>query len=125
MSPYQPIFHEYNKNLIERAKANRKEMTPAARRMWYDILKNLPLRFLKQRVIGNYIVDFYCAACHLVIEVDGDSHFSEEAIAYDSERTAYFESLGIWVVRFTNTEVLQNPDGVFEQLKQFIFRPPS
>jgi very-short-patch-repair endonuclease len=90
MSPFQPVFHDYNKNLIERARANRKEMTPAERRMWFDILKNLPYRFLKQRVIGNYIADFYCAAHQLVIEVDGDSHFNEEAIAYDLERTLTF-----------------------------------
>jgi very-short-patch-repair endonuclease len=120
MSPFQPVFHDYNKNLIERARANRKEMTPAERRMWFDILKNLPYRFLKQRVIGNYIADFYCAAHQLVIEVDGDSHFNEEAIAYDLERTAYFFSLGIRVIRFTNNEVLQNSDGVFQEIKQIL-----
>jgi very-short-patch-repair endonuclease len=120
MPPYHPIFHEYNKNLIDRAKDNRKEMSPAERRMWYDILKNLPYRFLRQRVIGNYIVDFYCAAYQLAIEVDGDSHYTEEAIAYENERTAYFAALGIRVVRFTNDEVLQNPDGVMEELKRVL-----
>jgi very-short-patch-repair endonuclease len=117
MSPFRLLFHEYNKNLIDRAKANRREMTPAERRMWYDILKNLPYRFLRQRVIGNYIPDFYCTSRHLIIEVDGDSHYATEAQAYDAERTAFFESLGIRVVRFTNDEVMENPDGVFEQLK--------
>jgi very-short-patch-repair endonuclease len=117
MSPFRPLFHEYNKDLIDRAKTNRREMTPAERRMWYDILKNLPYRFLRQRVIGNYIPDFYCASRHLIIEVDGDSHFTSEAQAYDAERTAFFDSLGIRVVRFTNDDVLGNPNGVFEQLK--------
>lgn len=115
-----PRFHDYNKNLIERAKANRREMTPAERRMWYDILKHLPFRFLRQRVIGNYIADFYCASNQLVIEVDGDSHFNEEAQAYDEARTAYFYGLGIHVVRFTNEEVMGNPDGVFESLKNLL-----
>jgi very-short-patch-repair endonuclease len=117
MSAYRPIFHEYNKDLIDRARNNRKDMTPAERRMWYDILKNLPYRFLRQRVIGNYIADFYCASKHMVVEVDGDSHFTTEALAYDAERTAYFESLDIRVIRFTNDDVIGNSDGVFEQLK--------
>jgi very-short-patch-repair endonuclease len=117
MSAYRPIFHEYNKALIDRARNNRKDMTPAERRMWFDILKNLPYRFLRQRVIGNYIADFYCASKHLVVEVDGDSHFTPEALAYDAERTAYFDSLGIRVIRFTNDDVIGNSDGVFEQLK--------
>lgn len=88
--------------------------------MWYDILKNLPYRFLRQRVIGNYIADFFCASRQLIIEVDGDSHFTNEATAYDAERIAYFESLGISVVRFTNDEVMSNPDGVFEKVKDLL-----
>jgi very-short-patch-repair endonuclease len=117
MSPFRPLFHDYNKELIERAKSNRHEMTPAEKRMWFDILKNLPYRFLRQRVIGNYIPDFYCASCNLIIEVDGDSHFNDEAARYDKERSAYFESLGISTIRFTNDEILENPDGVYEELK--------
>lgn len=120
MSSFKPQFHDYNKNLIERAKEHRRDMTPAERRMWYDILKNLPFRFLRQRVIGNYIADFYCAAKQLIIEVDGDSHFSEEAIAYDRERTTYFSGLNIKVVRFRNDEVLGNPDAVFEELSSLL-----
>ena len=114
------MFYDYNKNLLDRAKANRKEMTTAEKRMWYDVLKNLPYRFLRQRVIGNYIPDFYCAAHKLVIEVDGDTHFTEEAIEYDNERTAYFRSLGIRTVRFTNDEVLKNTNAVFEELKRIL-----
>jgi very-short-patch-repair endonuclease len=114
------MFHDYNKNLIGRAKANRREMTPAERRMWFDILTHLPYRFLRQRVIGNYIADFYCASRKVIIEVDGDSHLTEEAIVYDSERTAYFASLGIRVVRFTNDEVMSNPDGVYGRLQDLL-----
>ncbi len=117
MSPQRPYFLDYNRDLIERAKSNRHEMTPAERCMWYAILKNLPYRFLRQRVIGNYIVDFYCASHHLVIEVDGNSHFTDEAIAYDEERTNYLQGLGIRVVRYTNDEVMGNTDAVYEDLK--------
>ena len=91
-------------------------MTPAERRMWFDIIPNLPQKFLRQRVIGNYIVDFYCASKKLVIEIDGDSHFSNDAEKSDEVRTAYLESLGIRVVRYTNDDVLTNPDGVLKDL---------
>jgi very-short-patch-repair endonuclease len=114
------MFHDYNRSFIERARENRKEMTPAERRMWYDILKNLPFKFMRQRVIGNYIVDFYCASKHLIIEVDGNSHFTPESQAYDKERTLFFESLGIHVVRFTNDEVLGNVDAVLMNLDNLL-----
>lgn len=126
MSPYRPMFHDYNGELIQRAKDNRREMTPAERRMWYAILKNLPYRFLRQRVIGNYIVDFYCASRQLAIEVDGDTHFTAEAIAYDEERTKFLEGMGIRVIRYTNDEVMHNAEGVYEDLKnQLENRSPS
>ncbi len=91
-------------------------MTPAERRMWFDIIPNLPQKFLRQRVIGNYIADFYCASKKLVIEIDGDSHFSNDAEKSDEVRTAYLESLGIRVVRYTNDDVLTNQDEVFKDL---------
>ncbi len=120
------MFHDYNKDLIPRAKDNRHEMTPAERRMWYAILKNLPYRFLRQRVIGSYIVDFYCAARQTAIEVDGNSHFTEDARAYDEERTKCLEGMGIRVIRYTNDEVMQNADSVYEDLKkQLENEPPS
>lgn len=115
-----PCFFDYNKALIEHARANRKDMPLAERRMWYDIIPNLPVRFLRQRVIGNYIADFYCASKKLVIEVDGDSHYTDEAREYDRERTAFFNSLGIRVMRYPNNEVIENPDGVLEDLKRII-----
>jgi very-short-patch-repair endonuclease len=116
MSAQITHFFDYNRKLIERARENRKNMTPAERRIWYDIIPTLPLKFLRQRVIGNYIADFYCASKKLVIEIDGNSHFSNDAEKYDEVRTAYLESLGIRVVRYTNDEVLTNPDEVMKDL---------
>jgi very-short-patch-repair endonuclease len=72
------------------------------------------------RVIGNYIADFYYASRKLVIEVDGDSHFSDDAQEYDRIRTDYFESLGIRVVRYTNDDVHGNPDEVLKDLFGFL-----
>ena len=71
-------------------------------------------------MIGNYIADFYCASKKLVIEVDGDSHFSDDAQEYDRIRTDYFEALGIRVVRYTNDDVLGNPDEVLKDLLRIL-----
>jgi very-short-patch-repair endonuclease len=116
MSPNVTRFFDYNKALIERARDNRKVMNMAERRMWYEIVPNLPFTIMRQRVIGNYIADFYCASKMLVIEVDGDSHYTDDAQGYDRIRTDYFESLGIQVIRYTNDEVLGNPDEVLKDL---------
>jgi very-short-patch-repair endonuclease len=120
MSPQITRFFDYNKALIERARDNRKAMTMAERRMWHEIIPNLPARVMRQRVIGNYIADFYCASKKLVIEVDGDSHYSDVAQGYDRIRTDYFESLGIRVVRYTNDNVLGNPDEVMKDLLRIL-----
>lgn len=69
----------------------RKEMTRAEKKLWFDFLKDSEYRFLRQRVIDNYIVDFYCSFLNLVIELDGDSHYEEGAQEYDSERTEILE----------------------------------
>jgi very-short-patch-repair endonuclease len=81
-----------------------------------DCLKHLPYKFRRQRPFGKFIVDFYCSELKLVIEVDGDSHFSPEAAAYDCERTLYLESLGLHVLRFTNVDVLYRLDDVKDRI---------
>ena len=68
----------YNKSNIPLAKTLRKNMTPWERKLWYDFLRGYPIRFQRQKAIGNYITDFYCAKAHLVIELDGSGHYSEE-----------------------------------------------
>jgi len=106
----------YTRNLIPRAREMRTNMTEPEKRMWYQCLKQLPYRFRRQRPLGSYIVDFYCAAHKLIIEIDGDSHASDGAQEYDAERTAYLQGLGLRVVRFSNREVMENLDGVYERL---------
>ena len=71
-------------------------------------------KFLRQKPIGNYIVDFYCAELHLAIEIDGDSH--AEAIEYDTTRTADLAAFGISLIRYTNDEILNNLDGVYDDM---------
>jgi very-short-patch-repair endonuclease len=96
----------------------RKEMTAAEKLFWSKVahrqFKNL--KFRKQHGIGQYIVDFYCPEQKLIIEIDGDSHFTEIAKKEDEKRTQYLESFGYKVIRYNNLEVLNNINGVFEDL---------
>jgi len=113
----------YNKKLTERAKELRKNMTPAEKKIWHEVLRNRQfenLRWLRQRPIDNFIVDFYCAKLKLVLEIDGDSHFTEDNKIYDEERTKILEQYGLTVIRFTNKEVMQNMSGVYQTLLQQI-----
>ena len=114
--PYSPQYLPYNKKLVDRAKELRKNMTPAEKKLWHEFLKYCDDRFWRQRPIDHFIVDFYCPARYLVIEIDGASHDSDEAQAYDEERTKVLEGYGLTVLRFTNQEVLENFEGVCEAI---------
>ena len=114
-------FHlPYNPRLVERAKEFRKNMTPAEKRLWNHYLKKFRYRVLRQRPIDNFIVDFYCAELKLVIEIDGDSHFTNDGKTYDLERTTNLEGYGLRVIRFTNNEVLNNIERVCQQIEKTI-----
>lgn len=119
-------FHlPYNSDLVPRAKELRQNMTPAEKKLWYEYLRSFKFRVLRQRPIDRFIVDFYCPKMKLVIEVDGDSHFSDEGKAYDEERTQQLEGYGLKVVRFTNREVLQEFESVCEAIQALIpLNPP-
>lgn len=78
---------DYNKANIPLAKALRKNMTPWERKLWYDFLRTYPVRFQRQKAIGNYIVDFYCAKAGLVIELDGGGHYTPQQSEKDLIRT--------------------------------------
>lgn len=96
----------YDPNLKTAAKRLRDEMTAAEKKIWYEFLQNHEFRFLRQKPIGNYIVDFYCPRLKLVIEIDGATHLDEKDKAYDENRTKFFTSLGIRVLRFWNDDIL-------------------
>jgi very-short-patch-repair endonuclease len=117
-------FHlPYNRQLVEKAKELRKNMTPAEKRLWYGYLRTFKFRILRQRPINNFIVDFFCAQLGLVIEVDGESHFTDEGKDYDWERTQILEGYGLKVLRFSNDEVLQDWEGVCRRIEEEI--PPT
>ena len=87
-------------------------MTSQERKLWYCFLRDYPIKFYRQRVIGNYIVDFYCSQAKLIIEADGYFHYDEKRIYYERERKEYLENLGYKVVRFTNGKIDEDFDDV-------------
>ena len=108
-------FVPYDKNLTAFARENRRRPTAAESKLWYQLLRMRNLstyKFTRQKPIANFIVDFYSAELHLAIEIDGDSH--DESISYDLQRTQALNKLGISVVRYTNDEVLNNLEGVYD-----------
>ena len=111
---------EYNKANIPLAKTLRKNMTPWERKLWYEFLREYPMKFQRQKSIGNYIVDFYCARVKLVIELDGSGHYTEVGMQYDEERTAFLEEYGLTVVRIPNAEIHKNFRGVCEYINHLV-----
>ncbi len=105
-----------NPALKSYAQKLRKEMTKEERHLWYDFLKDLPVTVNRQKVIGNYIADFYCADQKTVIELDGSQHYEDKGIIKDKERDRYFEGLGIRVLRYSNEDINNSFDGVCEDI---------
>ena len=90
----------------------RGDPTPAERKIWFEFLRTLPQKFTRQKPLGRYIADFYCSSHRLIVEIDGDSHYTENGEGYDGERTATLNLLGIRVIRFTNADVMQSFEAV-------------
>ncbi len=109
-----------NRDLLSHARALRKIMTQQERKLWYLFLQSYPVKIYKQRIIGSYIVDFYCASAKLVIEIDGSQHYSDVGVAHDSRRDAYLQGLGLHILRFSNAEINQHFDRVCECIHLYI-----
>ena len=105
-----------NGELVSRARELRRDMTKEERRLWFDYLRTYPVRFTRQKVLGRYIADFYCAQAGLVLELDGSQHYEPEEQEKDAQRTAYLEKYSIHVVRIPNNEVAGNFRGVCEYI---------
>ena len=110
----------YNPKLKQNSQSLRKNMTKEERHLWYDFLKSLPITFNRQKIIGSYIVDFYCADAKLVIELDGGQHFEQEGLLNDKIRDEYLNSQGIRVLRYSNTDINKNFEGVCQDILSFI-----
>ncbi len=98
----------------------RKSMTKEERHLWYDFLRSYPIRFLRQKVIDRYIVDFYCHDARLIIELDGSQHYEEKGLLKDKIRTEKIESRNLTVIRIPNNEVNKNFRGVCEYIDLFV-----
>jgi very-short-patch-repair endonuclease len=114
-------FVPYDQQLVTKARENRKHPTPAEKKMWFEVLGRKSfqdLKFTRQKPLDHYIVDFYCSKLLLVVEIDGDSH--TEQIGYDQKRTKRLGQYGIHVIRYTNNDVMQNLEGVYEDLWKMV-----
>lgn len=110
----------YNKENIPLARELRRNMTPWERKLWYEYLRHYSVRFQRQKAIGNYIADFYCAKARLIVELDGGKHYSEEQTGKDRERTEALERMGLKVLRICNLDVDQNFQGVCEYIDRIV-----
>ena len=107
---------QYNKANIPLARELRKNMTPWERKLWYEFLRYYPVRFQRQKAIGNYIVDFYCAKAGLVLELDGGGHYEPSQMEKDTVRTQELEKMDLKVLRICNLDIDRNFQGVCEYI---------
>ena len=103
---------KHNSALTHLAQNLRRQMTKEERDLWYNFLKDYPVKFKRQQVVGNYILDFYCAKANIAIELDGSQHYEKSNIEKDNIRSEFLESLNIKVIRIPNTEIQTNLEGV-------------
>ncbi|MBQ4354334.1 MAG: endonuclease domain-containing protein [Clostridia bacterium] len=113
------------KNEKEKAQKLRKHMTPEEKHLWYDFLKPLSVTVNRQKIIGHYIVDFYCARAKLIIELDGAHHFSKDGQEYDRIRDRFLTGLGLTVLRYPNAAVRNHFDEVCEEILCYINKAAS
>ena len=107
---------KHNKEIVPLARSLRKNMTKEERRLWYNFLRTYPVKFSRQKVLGKYIADFYCAKAKIIIELDGSQHYDEDGEKKDKERTEFLMRYGIKVIRIPNNEVNCNFRGVCEYI---------
>ncbi len=111
---------KHNPKLTALARTLRKHMTNEERRLWYDFLKSYSVRFLRQKVIDNYIVDFYCHDARLIIELNGSQHYSKQGLQKDRIRTSQIEQRGLLVLHIPNNEITHNFRYVCEYIDHIV-----
>ena len=95
-------------------------MTPWERKLWYEFLRNYPIRFQRQKAIGNYIADFYCAKARLIIELDGGGHYTTEQRIKDEQRTNDLNAMNLTVVRICNLDIDRDFRGVCAYIDRLV-----
>lgn len=111
---------KHNEKLVPLGKALRNNMTKEERHLWYDYLRNYPVRFTRQKVLANYIADFYCAKAKLAIELDGSQHYTKEGLEKDEERTAFLNKYGIVVLRIPNGNIENDFYGICKYIDNVV-----
>lgn len=110
-------MYKYNGNNHDNALTMRRNMTKEECHLWFDFLSFHTYKWRRQKMLGNYILDFYCPKLKLAIELDGNQHRnSDEAIEKDNERTGYIRAQGIRLIRFSNLDVMHNFSSVCEYI---------
>lgn len=113
---------KYKHSNVARARILRKNMTPWERKLWYEFLRTYPVKFQRQKPIGNYIVDFYCFKAKLVVELDGSHHYNINNKTKDKIRTERLEEFNLTVIRIPNNEIDEDFYGVCEYIDSFVKR---
>ena len=100
-------------------------MTEAEKLLWSKLRRKQinNYQFYRQKVIGNYIVDYYCPKAKIIIELDGSQHYNDEGVSKDKIRDAYLKSIGLEVLRFSDREIFENISGVLERIS-YNLNPP-
>ena len=111
---------QYKQSNVSLARNLRKNMTPWERKLWYEFLREYPIRFQRQKPIGDYIVDFYCFKAKLIIELDGSQHYNEKNQKKDKIRTERIEKFNLSVIRIPNNEIDENFEGVCDYIDNFV-----
>ena len=111
----------HNPKLDGQAKHLRRNMTKEERHLWYDFLKGLPIMVHRQKVIGQYIVDFYVAQGKIVIEVDGSQHYEAEGMRADTTRDANLKAMGMQILRYSNAEINYKFDAVCQDIWNHLY----
>ena len=113
-------MYDYNHKLTPVARMLRNNATPQENQLWYRYLRTFRPKFQRQKVLLDFIADFYCAKAKLVVEIDGSQHFTEEGELHDADRTEIIETLGVKVIRFTNIEIDKHLESVCEEIERTV-----
>lgn len=116
----KPDSIKKNNQLLDTARELRRNLTKQERHLWYDFLRYYPIKIYKQRIIDNFIVDFYCAKAKLVIEIDGAQHYTQQGKTHDKFRTEAIQKYELMVIRFSNNDVDTKFDSVCNTIDRVV-----
>ena len=118
-------YSAYRSRLVARARGLRRQATPGEIKLWFDFLRRCPAKFSRQKPLGSYIADFYCASHRLIVEIDGDSHYTAAGKAHDASRDESLRRLGFRILRFTNEDVRQRFEAVCLEIAAVLEQPKT